>query len=282
MHLLPGDPFAEEHSISLENLKALHRHYGLDQSVLIQYFKYLNHILHFDLGISLKYSGRSVTQIILEHFPISFVLGLEALFIALMGGISLGTLAALYQNKWQDRGILIFSIICLSFPAFLLATLLQYVFAMQLNIFPVARWGSFEHTVLPAVALALFPLAYILKLTRTNILDVLAQDYILTARSKGLNTFEILYKHVWRNALLAVIAYVGPLLAAIFTGSFVIEKIFGIPGLGQWLVVSITNRDYPVIMGITIFYSGILMICNFLIDCLYYNLDPRLKFYERI
>ncbi len=277
MHSLPGDPFVQDQSIPAETLKTLHRYYGLDQPLIFQYFHYIFNIFHFDLGMSFKYINRTVSQIILESFPISLALGLEALLFSITGGLICGTIAALYRFAWQDRMILILMSLGSAIPSFILATLLQYVFAMQLDLFPVARWGDFEHTVLPSLALSLFPLTYIAKLTRTNMIDVLDQDYIVTARSKGLSRFEVIYKHVWRNALISVLVYVGPLIATIFTGSFVIEKIFGIPGLGQWLVVSIGNRDYPVIMGITIFYSFILMSSNFLVDCLLYLSDPRLK-----
>lgn len=268
MHYVPGHPFMEDQAISAEIFESLQRYYGLDQPIIQQYFNYINSIIHLDFGYSLKYQGRTVIQIISEGFPISFILGLEAFILALVGGICFGAMAAIYQGKWLLRA----GILCLSLPAFLLATFLQYFFAIQWDLFPIARWGSFAHTILPATSLALFPLAYIMRLTYTNILIVLRQEYIATVRSKGLNETEIIYKHVLRNALIPVIAYTGPLMAIIFTGSFVIEKIFGIPGLGQWLVVSINNRDYPVIMGITIFYSSLLMVCNFMVDYLSYIL----------
>jgi len=277
MHLIPGDPFMEEQMISEEILKAMHHDYGLDKPLIMQYFYYLKGLFHLDLGFSFKYQGRPVAQIISEAFPISFALGIQALLIALGGGLIGGSIASLYHRKWQDQAILAFLALCLSVPAFLSATLFQYLFAMQLDLFPVARWGSFSHTILPSLALALFPFAYLARLARTNIIEVLQQDYIVTARSKGLSQWEILYKHVLKNALLPVVAYLGPLIAAVFMGSFVIEKIFGIPGLGQWLVTSIGNRDYPLIMGLAIFYSFLLMGFNFLVDCVYYLLDPRIK-----
>lgn len=277
MHAVPGDPFAQEQVIPEEVLKALHQHYGLDKPLFEQYVQYLQGIFLFDLGPSLRYQGRSVNEIIAEGFPISFVLGLEALVLSIAGGMALGAFAALYHLRWQDKLCLFIGILGISIPSFLLATFLQYLLAMKLDLFPVARWGSFSQSILPAVTLSAFPLAFIARLTRANMLDVLQQDYIPTARSKGINAFQLIWRHVIRNALIPILAYIGPLIAAVFTGSFIIEKIFGIPGLGQWLVASISNRDYPLIMGLTLFYSAILMVSMFLVDCVCCLIDPRMR-----
>lgn len=277
MHAIPGDPFVQDRAIPEEILQALHKHYGLDQPLFVQFFKYLNGILHFEFGPSFKYEGRTVNQIISEGFPVSFCLGMEALLISIPGGILLGSLAALYHLRWQDHLSMGIAVIGISVPSFILATFLQYFLAMKLDLLPVARWGSFSQTIMPAITLASLPLAFIARLTRTNMVEVMQQDYILTAKSKGLNSFQIMWRHVIRNALLPVVTYLGPLSAAVMTGSFAIEKIFGIPGLGQWFVTSITNRDYTVIMGTTIFYSAILMLCVFIVDLLYCFIDPRIQ-----
>jgi oligopeptide transport system permease protein len=252
-------------------------HYGLDQPWHIQYYKYLQGIVTWDLGPSFKYEGRQVTDIIKEGCPVSFVLGLEALTIAITCGIILGAIAAVKRSSYPDHLSMIFAVIGISVPNFILATFLQYLFSMKLGLLPVARWGSFAQSILPACSLAALPMAFIARLTRANMVEVLEQDYIMTARSKGLDIMRILLKHVLKNSLLTVVTYLAPLCSAILTGSFVVEKIFGIPGLGGWFVTSITNRDYTVIMGVTVFYSAILMSSVLLVDLLYYFLDPRIK-----
>lgn len=276
MHAIPGDPFTQEKAIPEEILAALQKHYGLDKPLFSQYVEYMKGIFHLDLGPSFKYQGRTVNEIIQEGFPVSLYLGLEALCISLSLGIALGTLSAYKQGKWQDRLAMSFAVLGLSIPSFLLATFLQYLLAMKLDLFPVARWGSFNQSILPALSLAALPTAFITRLLRSSMIEVLHQDYIQTARSKGLSPFIILFKHVLRNALLPVASYLGPLTASILTGSFAVEKIFGIPGLGGWFVLAITNRDYTMIMGTTLFYSSILMSAIFLIDLLYCWIDPRI------
>ncbi len=277
MHAIPGDPFVQERAIPEEILQAMHKHYGLDQPLYIQFAKYLKGILSFELGPSFKYEGRTVNQIIADGFPVSFCLGMEALCIAVFGGITLGSIASLNHLKWQDHLTMVLAVIGISVPSFILASFLQYFLAMKFDLLPVARWGTFSQSIMPAIALAALPLAFIARLTRANMIEVMQQDYIQTAKSKGLNAFQIVFFHVTRNALLPVVTYLGPLTAAILTGSFAIEKIFGIPGLGQWFVTSITNRDYTVIMGTTIFYSAILILCVFLVDLLYCFIDPRIR-----
>ena len=277
MHAIPGDPFTQDKALPEEILKAMQKHYGLDKPLLYQYLDYLKGLCVFDLGPSLIYQGRQVTDIIKEGFPVSLCLGLEALFLSLFLGLTLGSLSATCQGRWQDKILLIGSVLGISIPSFILATFLQYLLAMKLNLFPVARWGSFSQSVLPALALAALPTSVITKLTRNSMIDVLYQDYILTAKSKGLSTVKILTHHILRNAFLPIATYLGPLTASILTGGFAVEKIFGIPGLGQWFVLSITNRDYTVIMGTAIFYSAILMGCVFIVDVFLTFLDPRIK-----
>ncbi len=277
MHAIPGDPFVQDKAIPEEILKALQKHYGLDQPLLVQYGKYLKGLLHLDFGPSFKYQGRTVNEIISDGFPVSFALGMEALLISIFGGITLGAIASLYHQRWQDHFTMVLAVIGISVPSFILATFLQYLLAIKMDLLPVARWGSFSQSILPAISLAALPMAFIARLTRSNMVEVLQQDYILTAKAKGLGSFQILFRHVLRNALLPVVTYLGSLSAAVLTGSFVIEKIFGIPGLGQWFVMAITNRDYTVIMGTTVFYSAILMLCIFMVDLLYSLIDPRIK-----
>lgn len=277
MKSLPGDPFTEEKAIPREILQALHRHYELDKPLYIQYCKYLKSVITWDLGPSFKYKSRTVNEIIREGFPVSLILGLQSLFIAISLGIFLGVTASLNQNKWKDYCSIIVASIGISIPSFILASFFQYLFSLKLGLFPVARWGTFSHTVLPSISLAMLPTAFIARLTRSNMLEVLQQEYIKTAKAKGLRYWNIVIFHALRNALLPVFSYLGLLIANILSGSFVVEKIFGIPGLGQWFVTSIQNRDYTVIMGTTVFYSLLLLASVFAIDIIYGFLDPRIR-----
>ena len=281
MKALPGDPFIQEREIPQEILTALHKHYGLDKPLYIQYLKYLKGFVQFDLGPSFIYQGRTVNQIIKEGFPVSFVIGVEALFLSIFLGLTCGSIAALKRNKWQDSMVMIIAILGISLPNFLLATVLQYVFAIKFHLLPVARWGSFAHSILPAIALTAMPTAFIARLTRSNMIEVLEQDYIKTAYAKGLNHYQVILKHGLRNGILPIISYLGPISTYVLTGSFVIEKIFGIPGLGQWLIHSISNRDYTVIMGLTIFFSMMLMTVVLITDILMVFIDPRIKIYSK-
>ncbi|WP_316357781.1 ABC transporter permease [Candidatus Neptunichlamydia sp. REUL1] len=278
MQAAPGDPFMQEQAIPEEIMKSMYAHYGLDQPWYIQYVKYLKGLITLDLGPSFKYEGRTVNDIIREGFPVSFILGLEAITIALFSGVILGTFAAIKRSKWQDNLAMILAVVGISVPNFIMATFLQYLFSMRMDLLPVARWGSLAHSVLPALSLAALPTAFIARLTRANMVEVLEQDYVQTARSKGLSTQQVVFKHVLKNSLLPVLTYLGPLTSAILTGSFIVEKIFGIPGLGGWFVNSITNRDYTVIMGVTVFYSALLMLCVLVVDLMYTVIDPRICF----
>ena len=276
MKAIPGDPFMDER-ITEEVLKILNAHYGLDQPLWVQYGKYLKGFIHLDLGKSIVYHGRSVNDLIAHGFPVSARLGLQAICLAIPTGILLGTWAALKRARWQDNLAMIISTLGISVPNFVMATFLQYFIALQWHLLPIARWGTFAHTILPTLALAALPTAFIARLTRSNMVDVLQQDFIRTAMAKGLPPFRIALVHGLRNALLPVVSYLGPVTAQIITGSFVVEKIFAIPGLGDWLIHSIHNRDYPVIMGITIFYSTLLLISIFLADIAFSLLDPRIR-----
>jgi oligopeptide transport system permease protein len=277
MHAIPGDPFIGEQNIPKEVLDSLYAYYGLDQSIWAQYLKYLKGLLSGNLGVSIIYQGRSVNQFIREGLPISAQLGLQALLVSIPCGILLGTWAAMKRGGWQDWTAMVISTLGVSVPNFVLSSLLQFFFCIQLHLLPVARWGSFEHTILPTLALSALPTAFIARLTRSNMVEVLAQDYIRTARAKGLPLFRISIRHGLRNALLPVISYLGPVSTQILTGSFMIERIFAIPGLGQWMIYSIGARDYPMIVGLTIFFSTCLMVSLFLVDILYSLLDPRIR-----
>jgi oligopeptide transport system permease protein len=277
MKVIPGDPFGEEQGLPKEIHEALRRHYGLDHPWYIQYRDYLAAILKGDFGPSFKYKDRTVNEIIREGFSVSALLGLEALLLALCLGVFLGVIAALKENKWQDNMVMIVTTIGISVPSFIFASLLQYVLALKLGLFPLARWGSFAQSILPSFALAALPMAFIARLTRSNLLEVLQTDYIKNARAKGLSQAKVIVCHALRNSLLPVLTYLGQLLANILVGSFIVEKIFSIPGLGQWFVNSVNNRDYTVIMGLTIFYSILLMSAIFLIEIAYGFLDPRIK-----
>lgn len=277
MRIAPGNPFTGEKQLPPEIQASLNEHYGLNQPWYVQYGDYLVKIAQWDFGPSFKYKSRTVNDLINDGFPVSLFLGMEAIFIALALGVILGIIAALRHNKWQDYSAMIVAVLGISVPSFIMATVLQYFLAIKFHIFPVARWETFMHTVLPALALASTPMAFIARLTRSSMLEVLSNDYIRTAKSKGLGQGAITVKHAIRNALLPVVSYMGPLSAGIITGSFVIEKIFGIPGLGSHFVMSISNRDYTVIMGVTVFYSIILLSAILLVDIAYGLIDPRIK-----
>ncbi len=277
MKAIPGDPFTQEKALPKEILQSLYEHYKLNDPWYIQYANYLKSIATWNLGPSFKYKSRTVNEIINSGFPVSAILGLEALCIALCFGITLGSIAAIKQNCWQDYGAMVVAVIGISVPSFILAAFLQYFLSIKLDLFPVARWGTFQQSVLPALSLAALPTAFIARLTRASMVEVLTMDYIKTARSKGLGHWNVLFKHALRNGLLPVTTYLGTLTANILTGSFIIEKIFGIPGLGQWFINSISNRDYTVIMGITVFYSVVLLSAIFLVDLMYGWIDPRIK-----
>lgn len=277
IHAIPGDPLAQEQSLPKEVVNALRRHYHLDQPLWNQYLHYIKSTALGDFGPSYTYKGQSVNEIIARSFPVSALLGAEALLLAMGFGIALGTIAAAKHGGWQEGIANTFALSCMALPSFLLAALLQYLFAARLHLLPVARWESFAHSILPAIALAALPTGFIARLTRSSMIEVMRCDYLKLARAKGLGEAQVMVRHALRNGLLPLLGYLGPLTANILVGSFVIEKIFGIPGLGQWFVNSISNRDYTVIMGLTLFYSALLLGAVFLADLLHCRLDPRVK-----
>lgn len=274
---VPGDPFSKEKPLPPEILAALHKHYGLSDPWYIQYANYMKGIATCNLGPSYKYKSQTVNQIIRQSFPVSALLGSIAMLIAVSGGCLTGAISALKAHQWQDRTAMLLAVLGISVPSFVLAALLQYVLAAKLHLFPIARWSTWHHTVLPSISLAAAPLAFLARLCRSNFLEVFSQDYIQVAKAKGLSPFYLTLHHACKNALLPLIPYLGQLTANILVGSFVIEKIFGIPGLGQWFVTSVGNRDYSVIMGITVFNSFILLLSVLFFDMLHAIVDPRLK-----
>jgi oligopeptide transport system permease protein len=277
MKAIPGDPFAQEQGVPQEVIAALRRHYHLDQPWYQQYWRYLRAVSTWDLGPSFTHKARDVTSIIAQGFPVSATLGMEALALALSFGLLLGVLSACHHNGWVDRASMIVALLGISIPSFLLAAILQYVFAVKLGVLPVARWGTVAQSILPALSLAALPTAVIARLMRSSMLEVLRCEHLKTARAKGLSEFIVLWRHGLRNALAPVVTYLGPLAANILVGSFVVERIYGIPGLGQWFVHAVSNRDYTMIMGMTVFYAALLLFCVFLVDVVTMLLDPRVQ-----
>lgn len=278
MHSIPGDPFSNDSkALSESQLNNMKAKFHLDQPLHIQYLIYLKNIIQLDLGPSIQSETRTVNTIISEGFGASALLGIQSIIIALIGGILLGTLAALYKHKFMDFLALFLAIIGISVPSFILAPLLIKYFGVEWNLLPIANFDTWTHSVLPSIALAVGPLAIITRYVRSSMIEVLSSDYIRTVRAKGLPTSYIILQHALRNTLLPVITFIGPLFASVVTGTFVIEKVFSIPGIGKYFVESIFNRDYPVIMGTTIFYSFILLITLLLVDLCYRIIDPRIS-----
>ena len=277
MQLAPGSPFASERELPPAIEEQLNAKYGLDNPWYIQYKDYLVNTVTFDFGESMKYKGRSTNDIIAESFPISLALGIQAMILAIGIGVLLGVVSALYHNKFPDYLATIFAILGISVPSFILAGLLQYYLAFQADWFPVSGWKGFSYTILPSLAIALTHAGFIAKLTRSSMLEQNNSEYVKLARAKGLGKWTIVFKHSLRNALLPVVTYLGPLFAGVITGSFIVEQIFAVPGLGRHFVTSITNRDYTVIMGTTVFYSLILLLAVLVVDILYSVIDPRIK-----
>ena len=277
MHAVPGGPFVGEKATTPAVQAAMEAKYGLDKPVLEQYFTYLGDIvLRFDFGPSLKQRGRQVIDIIADGMKVSAKLGLIAAFGALVVGIVLGAVAALRRNKVIDKVIMVITTAFVSMPSFIAGALLLTIFAVSLHLLP-ANGAQKNGLILPVVTLGLYPMAYITRLTRSSMLDVLGQDYIRTARAKGVPGFKVIFGHALKNSLIPVITYFGPMLAYIVTGSIVVEQIFAVPGIGRAFVNSITGRDYPLIMGTTIILACLIIIMNLVSDLLYKIVDPRIE-----
>ena len=276
MHAIPGGPFTQEKKLPRAVMATVEARYHLDEPLWNQYVDYVRHAAVLDLGPSYKYPGKTVNDIIAETLPVSAELGLISLFLAIGAGVLAGMAAAWYKNTWVDYGMMIGATLGVSVPSFIFAAVLIQLFAFTWPVLPAALWKGPAYVILPALALAAQPTAFIMRLTRSSLVDALGQDYIRTARSRGIGPWSLLYRHALRNALLPLVSYIGPLAAALMTGSFIVETIFAIPGLGRHFVTSIYNRDYTVILGITIFYSFLIMMMNLLVDLIYPLLDPRI------
>ncbi|GAY78416.1 ABC transporter permease [Sporolactobacillus inulinus] len=279
MHAIPGSPFNNLNGKVLSDaaVKNLEAHYHIDQPLPVQYLIYLKSIATFTYGPSIKQPAQTVNDLLGRGFPVSFELGMWALVVAVLTGVVLGIFAALKHNGLIDYLAMTLAVLGISIPNFVLATLLIQEFAVNLHLLPAGTWQGLAYMIMPIIALATGPMAIIARLIRSSMLEVLTQDYIRTAQAKGLPPFIIVMKHALKNALLPVVTVLGTLAASILTGTFVIEKIFAIPGMGKYFVDSINSRDYPVIMGTTMFYSALLIFMLFLVDLAYGWLDPRIK-----
>ena len=277
LRLLPGNPFASTTLMTQETLDKMMAYYGLDRPLWEQYVTYLKNLLHGDFGYSLKYAGRSVNYVIQSTFPISAQLGIQALCFGVPVGMLLGILAAKRRGRVSDTGINVFVIICTAVPTFIIAALLQYFLAVKLKLLPVAQWKSFQHTILPTICLSLGTIAGHARSMRTLMLEVDRQDYLKTAKAKGLGNVRIVLFHQIRNAIIPMITGLGTEIAGMLMGSYVIEKIFSIPGMGAYFVTSIQGLDYTMVMGLVIFQAVIVVFANFVVDLLYGIVDPRIR-----
>lgn len=278
IRMAPGGPFDSERPVPAEIAANLDKVYHLNDPLHIQFGHYLWNILHGDFGPSFKYQDYSVTELIMQGFPVSLQLGLWAILLALLVGISLGVLAALRQNKFIDYFLMAFAMTGIVLPSFVIAPLLALVFGVFLHWFPVAGWGTWQHMILPIIALSLPQIATVARMTRGSLIETLNSPYIRTARAKGLSKTLILYRHASRATLLPIISWLGPAVAAIITGSIVIEQIFSLPGIGRHFVQGALNRDYTLVMGVVVFYGVLIIMMNLLVDLLYRWLDPRVSY----
>lgn len=280
MHSIPGGPFTRERPVPDEIMRALNAKYNLDDPLIIQYLNYMKGLVTFDLGPSYSKIGTTVNDLIVSGFPASAKIGLMATAIIVIIGIPLGVISALRQNKPIDYFVMFLATLGITVPSFVVATVIIYFFAGKLGWIPSFGIENKLGYIGPVIALAGYSLSFVTRLTRSSMLEVLRQDYIRTARANGIKEFSVIMKHAIRNALIPVVTYVGPMIAAILTGSFVIEKIFVIPGIGRHFVESVSNRDYTTIMGITVFYAVFYLIMVFVVDVAYTWIDPRIKFGE--
>ena len=277
MNMVPGGPFMSEKAVSPKAQAALEAKYGLDKPLFQQYLTYMKDAIRGDFGDSLKQRGRTVSSIIATKFPVSARLGGLSVLVAFCIGVPLGCISALNRGKLTDNIIIVVATYGIAVPSFVICTVLMYTFSVKLGWLPSLGLTTWKHYILPVTALAFYPTAYITRLMRSSMLDVMGQDYMRTAKAKGVNQFFVLFKHALRNAVLPVVTYLGPLLAYTVTGSFIVEKIFTIPGLGGEFIGSITNRDYTVIMGTTIFLATLMVFMNVVVDIVYKIIDPRIK-----
>ena len=277
MKMLPGTPFSNQNRMSPDQLKIVKAQYGLDQSVGVQYVRYMVGLLHGNLGTSFQFNNEPVTSLIGQRLAPSMQIGAQAMIVGTVLGILLGAVAAIRKNTWADTLATFVSILGLSIPSFVLAVLLQFYLAYKWRIFPVALWDNFQSSILPTLALAALPLGTVARFMRTEMVDVMSSDYIELAKSKGNSNWKVVTKHALRNSLIPVVTIIGPMAVSVMTGSMVVENIFSIPGIGEQFVKSITTNDYPTIMGLTIFYSFLLVVIILIVDILYGFIDPRIR-----
>jgi oligopeptide transport system permease protein len=283
MHAIPGGPFTREKPLEPAIIAALNEKYHLDDPLIKQYGDYMADLMRGDLGPSFKFRGRTVNELIGSGFPLTAKIGLLSVLVTVIISVPMGIIAALKQKHWQDYSMMFLATLGVTVPSFVMASVLIYVFCVRLGWFPViwntsaTGWLAFSQYILPMLALSGYSMSFITRLMRASMLDVINQDYIRTARAKGLSEFRVIMEHAFKNAVLPVVTYLGPMIAALVTGSFIIEKMFTIPGIGYLYVDSIGNRDYTMIMGSTIFYAAILIVLNFVVDIIYGFIDPRIK-----
>jgi len=278
MHAVPGGPFDAEKALPQAIIDNLNAKYHLDDPLWKQYVDYMYGFIRFDLGPSISYRSRTVNDILAQQWPVTAMLGLASFAIALFGGIPLGLISAIKQNSLADYASMGISMLGLSVPNMALGPLLIWIFALRLKWFPVATWGSPIHVVLPAITLGTAYMASFARLTRASMLQVIREDYIQTARAKGVRQTTVMLKHALRNALIPVSTIAGPSFAGIMTGSMIVERIFAIPGIGKYYVTSVSNRDYPVIMATTLVFALAVVFMNMLVDVSYGILDPRIRY----
>ena len=282
MHAVPGGPFspAEERKVPKSVMEKMEAKFGLNEPLGVQYVNYLKSIAQGDLGFSFKQSDVTVNELISRGFPVSAKVGLVAIVIALIVGMLLGITSAIKRGKWADWVSMIFATVGISIPNFVLTVLMLFLFAVVLKLLPTYGLSSWKHYILPVVGLAFGPIAYIARLMRSSMLEVMRQDYILTARAKGVPEYRVIFKHALKNAIIPIVTYLGPLVAALLTGSFIVERVFSIPGIGRDFVTGISDRDYSVILGLTVFLGLFIIIANFIVDILYAVIDRRVKIEE--
>lgn len=277
MKIIPGSPYKNVNKLSDAQIEIMNEKYGLDDPVPVQYVKYIGNILQGDLGTSFQYNDTPVTQIIGDLIGPSAQLGFQAMFLGTLVGIALGLIGALKQNTWIDYGATFIAVLGKSIPSFVFAGLLQYIVGVKLGWLPVAFWRGFEYSILPTIALSIFPISIAARFMRTEMIEVLGSDYITLAKAKGASGFEVAVKHALRNALIPVITVLGPLTVSLMTGSLVIEKIFSVPGIGEQFVKAIQVNDYQVIMGTTLLFAALFVVVVLIVDILYGFIDPRIR-----
>ena len=282
MHSIPGGPFspAEERKTPPEVLAKIEASFGLDKPIHIQYINYLKQLLHGDLGISFKDRETRVNDLIQNGFPVSARVGAVAIIVSLSIGIPLGIVSAIYKSKWIDRASMVFATIGISIPSFVITVLLMFLFCVKLKLLPTFGLTSWKHFVLPVAGLSFYPISYITRVLRSSMLEIMRQEYIRTARSKGVKEIMVIAKHALRNSLMPVVTYLGPLIAGLLTGGFIVERLFSVPGIGRDFVDSVGDRDYSVTLGLTIFLGAFIIIANLIVDVLYVIIDPRVKIEE--